>query len=82
MTKHTASPYLTDIVDAIARVRGLLSDMPLEAFKADWEKQWAIERGVEIISEASRRDIRVDVPPRRGRTPPSHRASGPRRVYM
>jgi len=22
---------------------------------ADWEKQWAIERGVEIISEASRR---------------------------
>jgi uncharacterized protein with HEPN domain len=29
--------------------------MPLETFEADWEKQWAIERGVEIISEASRR---------------------------
>ncbi len=55
MTEHTTSPYLTDIVDAIARVRGLLGDMPLETFKADWEKQWAIERGVEIISEASRR---------------------------
>ena len=39
----------------IERVRGLLADMSLEAFKADWEKQWAIERGVEIISEASRR---------------------------
>jgi uncharacterized protein with HEPN domain len=55
MTEHTASPYLTDIVDAITRVRGLLGDMPLETFKDDWEKQWAIERGVEIISEASRR---------------------------
>jgi len=29
--------------------------MPLDTFKADWEEQWAIERGVEIISEASRR---------------------------
>jgi len=55
MTEHTATPYLTDIVDAIERVRGLLGDMPLDAFKADWERQWAIERGVEIISEASRR---------------------------
>lgn len=55
MPVHSASPYLVDIVDAIARVRGLLGDMPLEAFKVDWEKQWAIERGVEIISEASRR---------------------------
>lgn len=29
--------------------------MPLDGFEADWEKQWLIERGVEIISEASRR---------------------------
>jgi uncharacterized protein with HEPN domain len=28
--------------------------MPLEAFEADWQKQWLAERGVEIISEASR----------------------------
>ena len=55
MTGYSASPYLTDIVDAIERVRSLLGDMPLETFTADWEKQWAIERGVEIISEASRR---------------------------
>jgi hypothetical protein len=39
MTEHTASPHLTDIVDAIARVRGMLGGMPLEAFKADWKKQ-------------------------------------------
>ena len=27
----------------------------MEAFEADWERQWLVERGVEIISEASRR---------------------------
>jgi len=26
----------------------------LDAFEADWQKQWLIERGVEIVSEASR----------------------------
>lgn len=29
--------------------------MSLEAFEGDWERQWLVERGVEIISEASRR---------------------------
>ncbi len=28
--------------------------MTLEAFEADWSKRWLMERGVEIISEASR----------------------------
>ena len=28
--------------------------MSLEEFEADWEKQWLVERGVEIVSEASR----------------------------
>ena len=55
MTGHTGAPYLTDIVDAIERVRIALGDMSLDDLKADWEKQWVIERGVEIISEASRR---------------------------
>jgi uncharacterized protein with HEPN domain len=26
----------------------------IEAFEADWRKRWLVERGVEIISEASR----------------------------
>jgi uncharacterized protein with HEPN domain len=26
----------------------------LDAFEADWRKRWLVERGVEIISEASR----------------------------
>lgn len=28
--------------------------MPLDVFEADWQTQWLVERGVEIISEASR----------------------------
>jgi uncharacterized protein with HEPN domain len=44
---------LTDIVEAIERIRGVLGDMSLEAFEADWQRQWIVERGVEIISEAS-----------------------------
>ena len=45
---------LTDIIEAIERIRGVLGEMSLEAFEVDWQKQWLVERGVEIISEASR----------------------------
>lgn len=47
-------PRLTDIVEAIERVNGVMAGMPLDAFEADWQKQWLVERGVEIVSEASR----------------------------
>jgi hypothetical protein len=29
-----------------------LADLSLEAFEDDWQRQWLVERGVEIISEA------------------------------
>jgi uncharacterized protein with HEPN domain len=45
---------LTDIVEAIERIRQVLRGVSIEAFEDDWERQWLIERGVEIISEASR----------------------------
>ena len=53
---ETASPIprLTDIVEAIAHIRGETEGVTLEAFEADWRKRWLVERGVEIISEASR----------------------------
>lgn len=54
MDGRSLVPRLTDIVEAIERVRDLLADMPLEVFEADWQHQWLVERGVEIISEASR----------------------------
>ena len=54
MTARSLIPRLSDIVEAIERVRRVLGDMSLDAFGADWEKRWLVERGVEIISEASR----------------------------
>jgi uncharacterized protein with HEPN domain len=55
MSVPSANPHLNDIIEAIERVRQALGDMHLDAFEADWQKQWLVERGVEIISEASRR---------------------------
>jgi uncharacterized protein with HEPN domain len=54
VTARSLIPWLSDIVEAIERVRQVLGDSPLEAFEADWQKQWLVERGVEIVSEASR----------------------------
>ncbi len=54
MTERILSPRLTDIVEAIEHIRSVMSGVPLEAFEADWQKRWLVERGVEIISEASR----------------------------
>jgi uncharacterized protein with HEPN domain len=42
-----------------------LADVSLEAFENDWQRQWLVERGVEIISEASRHlpdDLKVRNP--------------------
>jgi uncharacterized protein with HEPN domain len=47
-------PRLTDISEAIERIHGVLKDISLDAFENDWQRQWLVERGVEIISEASR----------------------------
>ena len=48
-------PYLTDIIEAIERIRVVIADIGLDAFEGDWRLQWLVERGVEIVSEASRR---------------------------
>lgn len=55
MAEHSIAPHLSDIIEAIERVTGVLGDMPLDLFETDWQRQWLVERGVEIISEASRR---------------------------
>jgi uncharacterized protein with HEPN domain len=54
MAARSFVPRLVDILEAIGRIRFILNDTPLEAFESDWESQWLIERGVEIVSEASR----------------------------
>jgi uncharacterized protein with HEPN domain len=51
---RTSVPRLDDIIEAIERVREVVGDMSFEAFEADWQSQWLVERGVEIMSEVSR----------------------------
>lgn len=46
---------LSDIIEAIEHVRSTTAGIDLDAFERDWEKRWLVERGIEIISEASRR---------------------------
>jgi len=55
MAERIVSPNLIDIVEAIDRIRASLTGLSLEDFENSWEKRWLIERGIEIISEASRR---------------------------
>jgi uncharacterized protein with HEPN domain len=45
---------LNDIAEASQRLRSLLAGVSLEEFEADWQKQWLVQRGIEIVSEASR----------------------------
>lgn len=47
--------HLSDILQAVVRMRDIVLDTPLPAFEADWQKQWLVQRGLEIVSEASRR---------------------------
>ncbi len=54
MSARSLAPRLLDIVEAIERIHAVLKDIPLEEFEADWQRKWIVERGVEIVSEASR----------------------------
>src|SRR3984893_7152795 len=55
MAASSFAPRLTDIVEAIEHIRSEMAGLTIDAFEADWRKRWLVERGVEIISEASRR---------------------------
>ena len=54
MGERRLSPRLEDIIEAVERIRHVLDEVTLETFEQDWEKRWLVERGLEIISEASR----------------------------
>ena len=55
MTAQSAVARLSDILEAIEKILTLTTDVSLEQFEGDWQKRWLVERGIEIISEASRR---------------------------
>ena len=45
---------LTDIVEAIDLIKCEMENVSSPAFEADKRKRWIVERGLEIVSEASR----------------------------
>jgi len=51
----STAPCLGDIVQAIELIRAEMVAVTLQAFEADIRRRWLVERGIEIISEASRR---------------------------
>jgi uncharacterized protein with HEPN domain len=55
MATRSPVPRLVDIVEAIEHIRSVTSGVALAKFEADWQKRWLVERGLEIVSEASRR---------------------------
>jgi len=53
MIAASPEPRLRDIVEAIGFIRDDLENISLEAFEADRRRRWQVERGLEIVSEAS-----------------------------
>ena len=52
---RSARVRLEDIAEAIAGIEQLLAGIELQAFSISWPMQRAVERALEIISEASRK---------------------------
>jgi uncharacterized protein with HEPN domain len=47
-------PILADILDRIGKIQAATQDKTFEDFEADWILRFAVERGIENISEAVR----------------------------
>ena len=43
--RRSLVPRLTDIVEAIERVRGVVSTVSRETFEEDWQRQFLVVRG-------------------------------------
>jgi len=54
MAERSPIARLTAIVDAIELIGSEMAGVTLDAFEPDIRKRWIIERGIEIVSEASR----------------------------
>lgn len=68
MVARRISPRLSDIIEACENIGAVLDGVSMAEFERDWQKRWLIERGTEIISEASRhlpkeiKDRRSEIP--------------------
>jgi uncharacterized protein with HEPN domain len=54
MRQSDPRPWLHDILEAIVGARGAVRGMTLDAYVASWTTRRAVERAIEIISEATR----------------------------
>ncbi len=54
MARQSLTLRLSDIVEAIELINDEMAGVALHAFEPDKRKRWLVERGIEIISEASR----------------------------
>ena len=55
MRKRSARPALGAILESIAKIESATAGKTLQEYSSDWLLKHAVERGIEIISEASRR---------------------------
>ena len=55
MAPRTPIARLLDIIEAIELIQAEIHGVTIHAFESDRRKRWLVERGLEIISEASRR---------------------------
>jgi uncharacterized protein with HEPN domain len=55
MVARTPIPRLTDMIEAIEQISSEIAGVTIDAFERDRRRRWVVERGLEIISEASRR---------------------------
>lgn len=66
MAKRSPILRLADIIEAIELIRSEMAGVTLRALEADKRKRWLVERGIEIVSEASRHlpdDLNARHPP-------------------
>ena len=68
MIAPSPEPRLKDIVEAIGYIRSDMESTTLESFAGDRRKRWQVERGLEIVSEASR-DLPEDMKARHPEIP-------------
>lgn len=54
MPRRSVTLRLDDMIEAATRVREVPDDLSIEGLEADWQRHWLIQRGIEILSEASR----------------------------
>lgn len=54
MPNRSITLRLDDMIEAATRVREVLGDLSIEELEDNWQRHWMIQRGIEIISEASR----------------------------